>query len=578
MEKPKVYGVGRLISRNEQNFLIEFPYSLQINSAVRKITGRQFDGERRRWKTPKTSNAARGILELVEAFGFRVEEDALDELAELLAEADLLLSKSTEAATDDFELTCQLGEKPFPYQVAGVAYALTSRRCFISDEMGLGKTAQALITLEEDKAFPAVVVCPASLKANWKREVKKWIPNRHAAIIENGKTDIATVCKFADIIIVNYEVLAGKPNYVKGKEVFPAVTALNALGLEAIVLDESRYVKNLEALRTKACIALGHNVSLRLCLDGTPVSIRPRDLVGQLKFLQRLDDFGGEWTFLRRYCDAKKTFRGWDFNGASNTVELNQKLRETCYIRRLKANVLTELPDKSARTVFFDVNLNSYKRAVAESVNALGVGNMSAFDMDKHISQMKKQAAIAKLPAVIEWVQEFLDSGRKLVLFAWHKDVVAELKKAFPKVHVSVTGETSNRIDKEGTNDRQRAVDAFQNDPKVRLFIGNIKAAGSGLTLTAASDVAFVEFMHNPADHEQAEDRVHRIGQHDAVTAWYLVGEGTIDEDVIEILGVRQQVMQEVSDGKFASDKNRTVMKNILKRLRQDSEEEAAVV
>lgn len=568
----------RRVSLEKKNFVLEFPYSLGILQYVRELPGRRFMPERKAWLVPVSSEAAKGIYALAEMHGFRLEEDALDTVADLLAKADVLGERSANVTTD-FSLTVTLGQELFPYQVAGVGYALLSKRCFIGDEMGLGKSAQALAAFEQGGLYPAVIVCPASLKTNWKNEVKKWLPNRHAVMIANSKEDVPALIKYADIIIVNYELLIAKRKQDdKGKPLFPVGEAIRDLRPKAVALDESHYAKNPDALRTQACIALGKGIEYLFCLSGTPVTNKPIEFVGQLKFLGRLDqEFGGYWNFVKRYCGAKQTAYGWDFSGASHTHELNQRLRESCYIRRLKSDVLKELPDKTAQTVYFSFDLKGYKAATKGAVDALYAG-ASHLEADLHIAAMKKEAAIAKLPAVIEWVQEFLDSGRKLVVFAWHREVIRQLREAFKGISVSIAGDTSTRIDTEtGLNDRQRAVDAFQNDESIRLFIGNIRAAGVGITLTAASDVAFVEFVHTPAEHEQAEDRCHRIGQKNAVTAYYLVGEGTIDEEIIESLGVKQEVVAEVSDGVHASMKNRTVMKNILARLREKEEAKAEV-
>jgi hypothetical protein len=417
-----------------------------------------------------------------------------------------------------------------------------------------GKTIEALATLQAKQAFPAIIICPASLKLNWAKEIRQWLPGRSYAVW-NGKQQAGS-----DIVIINYDIV--KKHGEK----------LAALGAKAVVLDESHYCKNGKALRTKAVAALAKNIPLKLALTGTPVLNRPSELISQLDILGRLDDMGGFWPFAKRYCDAFKGEWGWDFSGADNLEELNEKLRASCMVRRLKKDVLSELPAKQRTEIPLEItNRREYDKAERELIAWLrqdavedkaflaSLKGLSEEEKkrDRHakadsaemaarraeqlvkIEALKQLAWKGKMAGAISWVTDTLES-EKLVLFCWHKEAVAALQEEF-KCPV-ITGEVS-------IEERQRAVEKFQSDETCRLIVLNIRAGGVGLTLTAASNVAFLEMGWTPADHDQAEDRCHRMGQTDHVTAWYLIGERTIDERIMALVNEKRAIVEQATDG-----------------------------
>lgn len=219
-------------------------------------------------------------------------------------------------------------------------------------------------------------------------------------------------------------------------------------------------------------------------------------------------------------------------------------------IRRLKEQVLKELPAKRRATITIEMDDKSrreYDRLIAEAKTAIEEARESGESLGAEhlalIEKSKQAAAKGKMKAALEWISDFIESGQKLIVFATHTSVVTELMQTFGGQAVKVTGDDNQAA-------RQQAVDRFQNDKSVRLFVGNIKAAGVGLTLTAASDVTFLELAWTPGDHEQAEDRAHRIGQNSNVTAWYLLAENTIDEEIFNLLETKRQVVDKVTDGK----------------------------
>jgi SWI/SNF-related matrix-associated actin-dependent regulator of chromatin subfamily A-like protein 1 len=258
-------------------------------------------------------------------------------------------------------------------------------------------------------------------------------------------------------------------------------------------------------------------------------------------------------TFAFRHCSPRKTLWGWQFKGATRLRELHRKLKGLM-IRRLKADVLQDLPAKSRHVVLFDFarkkHKTEYVRACSDFLEWLGdkVGQgkvrraMKAEQVVK-LGYLKRLAAQLKMASVLEWIDNFIqESDRKLVVFAVHKKCIAQLRTKYKDQCVVVDGSTA-------TNKRQLAVDKFQKDAKCRLFIGNIQAAGVGLTLTAADTVAFAELDFVPGNHTQAEDRIHRIGQKMAAQVFYFVLKNTIEERLVKILQSKMEIVKQVLDG-----------------------------
>lgn len=523
--------------------VFEFPYNHEILAAIKKIPGRQWDMKKKVWTAPVHISA----VELADLFEFEIDDKLRAEILESVAKEAELLQKSN--AVDAEISVPTLSGTLLPYQRAGVAYASNVGRCLIADQMGLGKTVEAIATLEARDAFPAIIVCPASLKENWRREITKWLPHRTVNVV-SGKDDIVN----CDVNVVNYDIL------------FKFVDAIKHLKPSGIVLDESHYVKNGAAKRAKAAKEIASVVPASgsvLLLSGTPVTNRPEELVSQLEIMGMLGRFGGKWAFLRRYAGAHHNGFGWDTSGASNLTELNTKLRQNCYIRRTKDEVLTELPPKTRNVIHVDPSgkgFSEYRKAENDLISFLQSHGYKTSDSGEHMARtqvLKRLAAHAKMDAVTEWIDSFLEScDRKLVVFAHNVEVVDALAERYG--HLRVSGQDS-------LEDRQDAVDSFQNDPESRVIVLNLQAGGVGITLTAASDVLFVQMGWTPGEHDQAEDRCHRLGQKSNVQAWYLLGAGTIDEDIYDLVDAKRSIVDAVTEGDEVEQKN--VVGDLMKRL-----------
>ena len=461
----------------------------------------------------------------------------LQEIRELHARAAGLVALSS--ATDAVLDVPGIGGELKPFQRAGVAYLLEQRRAFLADEQGLGKTIEALATLEADDAYPAIVVCPASLKLNWMREIERWLPGRSAQALA-GMGGNNSPIPAADITVVNYDILAARAQ------------TLAAMAPLALVLDESHYCKNAAAKRTQAVGRLASSVprdGLVLALTGTPVMNRPPELIAQLRILGRLADFGSGAQFGRR------------FKGADAHVRLHWHLRSRCFVRRLKVDVLPQLPAKTRTVVPVELdNESEYRLAETDVIAWLRSRPLDLSELDAKVAAalraerlvrlnaLKMLAARGKLHAALAWIHDFCSSGERLVVFARHREIQRAVVERFPHA-LHILGEDTYAA-------RDASLEAFQAADKAgnQLIVCSIEVAGQGLTLTQASNVAFLELDWTPAKHDQAEDRCHRIGQQDAVNAWYLLAAGTIDETMATLLERKRAIIGAVTDGREESD------------------------
>lgn len=439
--------------------------------------------------------------------------------------------EASKATRSDYFVPAPEGLNYMPFQIAGIEQIIKrNSNILLGDEMGLGKSIQGIGTINVLNPNKTIIVVPASLKLNWKRELNKWlIHDKSISIVNPG--DFWP--KKADIIIINYDILS---RYAK---------ELEYMYFDLILLDEAHYIKNTSTKRAKATHDL--RGKLKIALTGTPISNRPAELFSILHFLdpQRWNNF---YKYAVRYCAAKRTRFGLDTSGASNLDELQRILRETVMIRRLKSEVLTELPPKTRELILIEqdeelARLVKKEREIINGLYDLNGVHRTAEIIFSEMARVRHEEAIAKMPYTLNHIREIQDQGvKKLVIFAHHRDVVDLLMEGLAQYNpVKVTGSDSQ-------DNRQAAVDRFQNDPECLIFVGNIKAAGVGLTLTASSHVIFTEMDWVPANINQAEDRCHRIGQHDNVLVQHLVVDGSIDAEMAHRIVEKQNVIDKALD------------------------------
>lgn len=526
---------------------MSFGYDRVMVQSVKQVPGVTWDRKTMAWRAPLTSIA--DVIKWADTF----KQEVSGEIREMLTNINTSLSELKDASRMvDAEVEVA-GLPLLPYQRAGVAYASKARRTFIADEMGLGKTIQAIATLEYVwDSYPAVVVCPATLVLNWQAEYKRWLPHRTVKVV----TDRKEFPSDYDVVVIGY-------SNIKHWE-------KQLLNHQSYVFDESHYCKTPQAQRTKSAVKIARSApksGIVLCLTGTPVTNRPAEYASQLNILGNLDKFGGEWGFYRRYCGAFKDKWGqWHLDGHSNLDELNDRLRSTCYIRRTKEQVLTELPPVLHNPVLVDgtaAGLKEYKKAETDIVEylvqrakeiaqELGLNPNSAAVIAKikaesnqhlvRLSVLRRLSAKAKMPAIKEWVESRVSEGRKVVIAAHHRDVVDELALAFGNLRIQ------GGMDIADVEEQKRKFMTMSCE-EAPVIVLSIQAAKTGHNLQVAQDVLFVELPWTPADVDQTYSRCHRLGQKSSVTATYLLCDGTIDEEIYSLIERKRGVVNQAVDG-----------------------------
>lgn len=460
------------------------------------------------------------------------------------------------------ELKHKLNIEPYAYQAEGIQFGLEKKRVLIGDEPGLGKTLQSIGIVDTANAYPCLVICPSSLKINWQREFEKFT-DKSAMVLDNSlQATWGYLLKMGvhQVAIVNYESLRkyfvwdikGNKKSFRLKDVVfnPAIKLF-----KSIIIDESHRVKDPSAQQTIFTKGLSFDKKWVTLLTGTPVVNRPEDLIAQLSILDRLDEFGGATQFRADFCTDP---RDKDAVPAVPLRLLSEKLYETCMIRREKKKVLSQLPDKIRTELYVDIsNREQYNTAATDLATYLEkytectdweIRRKMRMEALVKFMTLRALATKGKVAQAIDFIKTFLENDKKLIVFCSLHEVVDELRKAFPKA-VTVTGRDS-------AINKQAAVDAFQTNENTRLIICSIKAAGVGLTLTAASDVAFIELAWTYADCCQCEDRAHRIGQKDNVNCYYLLGRETIDNTIYSLIHRKKSIASEImnSDDDIPTD------------------------
>lgn len=412
-------------------------------------------------------------------------------------------------------------------------------------------TTQAFSTIIGAQAYPCLIICPNSLKENWRREIENFTHQKAIILQDNIRATFQLYYEsgLAQFFIVNYESLkkffvVSMDKREKGKPFTIRNIHFNKLATDffrAVIIDESHRVKSTATIQTKLTKGICIGKEWILALSGTPVINKPKDLVAQLGIIDQFNQIGGYKHFMERYCAGPKQ--------ASNLRELNYRLTQTCFYQRKKEDVLKDLPDKTRNVVLCDIStrheynealqdlsqyLKKYKEATDEQVARSMRGEVMV-----RIGVLKNISARGKMKEVQEHIEDLHEQGQKVVVFIHLKEIAAKVKELFTHA-VSITGDDS-------LEQRQQAIDSFQNDPKCNIIVCNFKSGGVGVTLTASSYVSFIELPWTAADCQQCEDRCHRIGQKDNVTATYFLGQNTIDEWIYKIIAQKRDIAGQIT-------------------------------
>lgn len=508
----------------------------------------------------------------------------------------------------------------FAHQRTGIEFLQQKKKAILADEMGLGKTRQAIVAAK-DTGEVKLVVCPASLKINWQREIKAIYPNDTSFILTTKEPP-----RVAEWMIVNYDIL---------EKFLKLIEALIENGkMKTVILDEAHYIKG--KTKRSACIVGGSfapkggqrvkfdgiasGVPNVYCLTGTPLLNRPIELFNLLKAIGHPLGASREY-FAKRYCNAftmvqvmdihtgkkfmveqkraymyygskeryKHLFRFLDESGASNLEELQPKLKAVM-LRRKKADVL-DLPEKIISVMECDLSeewQKAYDTAWDKYLAFREAQPVGEYD-DSHwtpeelaiikeeqrenimsarhlieLTKLKQVCSQSKVDRIVEDVKNAIEQGEKVIVFSQYTSTIEKIAAAFTEKDakaVTLTGTST-------MEQRQKAVDDFQTKDSVKVFVSNIKAGGVGITLTKASIVMFADMEWSPETHAQAEDRAHRYGQTGTVNVYYYVQTGTIEEDIIQSLNEKKGIMEDVLDGKKRK-KSESALQSFMRKLEE---------
>jgi len=515
----------------------------ELLSKVKSLPGRQYIKDKRTWYVPITETA----LNSLKGWGFQLSSDLVNNKKKALS--PIPSGKQPEKYNE-----------LYPFQKKGVeAIDDFGGKILIADEMGLGKTIQALMWLKKHpENRPALIVVPASLKLNWDKEIKSWMSEGEKTEIINGRYNGSVALPEADIYIINYDILF--TTIIIDKQETKKIVARPDLmdkKFDTIIIDECHYIKNRKANRTKAVKQITKKANNIIAMSGTPILNKPIEFYPILNILNP-SLFPSFWNFAHSFCEPVHNGFGWTFNGATNTEELHNILKEKIMVRNLKKDVLKDLPDKVISVVPFPINnIDTYRKAEDDIISWLreNEGKEKAekarqAEILVRFEKLKQLAVSGKLKMIENWLDNYLESENKIVLFATHHSTIDHFMEKYKGKIVKLDGRDSKE-------NRDKSVKAFQENPKIKIFIGNIKAAGVGLTLTAANSVAFLELGWTPGEHAQAEDRIHRIGQTaESINIFYLIAAGTIEIDIANIIDEKKKKLDAVLEGKKTEEKS----------------------
>ena len=434
----------------------------------------------------------------------------------------------------DIEYSKYSHRPPLSHQKIAIEKLTGSKRFILADDMGLGKTTSTIIAALETGAKKVLIVCPASLKINWQREIANY-SDRTVFIAEGKKFSTES-----DFVIANYDILK---NFHDSDPKKKEESLLLKSGFDLVILDEAHMISNVQAQRTKIINSFTKKIDRVWLLTGTPMTSRPMNYYNLLSIIE--SPVAQNWkAYAIRYCQGFQFTAGkrkvWNVTGASNLEELRDRTSKQI-LRRLKEDVL-DLPDKIITPVYLRLKSKEYEDLMGEYFDWYDKNPDESSSLTVQFSKLmkvRKVIANEKTKQTIEFAENIIDQGKKVIIFTNFTDTLQTIYQHFGKQAVYLDGSCSNAM-------RQQAVDQFQNDDKIKVFVGNLKAAGVGLTLTSAEAVIMNDLSFVPAEHAQAEDRAYRYGQKSNVLVYYPLFENTIEGSIYDILNRKKEIIRTV--------------------------------
>ena len=439
---------------------------------------------------------------------------------------------------------------PLTHQKEAIQKLVENKKFILADDMGLGKTTSTIIAALEAGAKKILIICPATLKINWKREIENY--SDRSTYIAEGK-NFSTE---HDFVIINYDIIKNFHDPKKKDD-----SQILRADFDLVIIDEAHYIKNAQAQRTKLINDLVKKVDRLWLLTGTPMTSRPIDYYNLLSLID--SPVAKNWmAYVIRYCQGYQFKVGprkvWNVMGASNLEELRDRTLGLT-LRRLKEDVL-DLPDKIITPVYLRLKSKLYEEVMGDYYNWYEKNPEESKSLTVQFTKLTKVRQIIadeKIAQTIELAENIIEQDKKVIIFCNFTDSLNKICEHFGKVSVKLDGSMSK-------GERQLSVDQFQENEKVKVFVGNIKAAGVGLTLTAAEAVIMNDLSFLPSDHSQAEDRAYRFGQKNNVLVYYPIFENTIEGIIYDILANKKQVISTIlGDNQNSPDAAEEILKRI---------------
>lgn len=507
------------------------------------------------------------VMDVFENSELEIDENLFSEYRKWNEEQLRRKNAIEKAKTFELEVDLPL----FPYQKIGANFIVNGYKVMVNDSAGSGKSLESIAAFHYLNLKNILIICLNSLKVNWQAEIYKWL--KAPSHIVNGEFQ-------QGINILNYDKLLKFSEEVKlknGKMKLVANDYIKNFGWDMIIVDESQGYRNPKAKKTKIGVDLCKSCERVALLTGTPIMNRPAELIPQLDAIGRLDEFGGAWKFLLKYCFNGESKFGKDFSGAKNLSDLKEKLKPFT-IRRTKAEILPDLPPRMVYATYLEMpepkeykevkkkvamKVAEYKSWVQDVYHSLKdktkteearilvemrsdprFGKLTSVGLNE-METLKQEATRQKLIACKELFETYIENGNKIVVFTTHKKTTYDLATTYNGLWI--TGDIAK------VEERMKVLEQFKAGKEQFLF-GTIQTIGTGLNITEATECVFIEMGWTPAEHDQAIDRLHRIGQKNSVNANFLILKDSIDEYIWELLQEKDEIIKEgIGNSVFSS-------------------------
>lgn len=529
----------------ENKIFLKFPYNQGIIGIIKTIPDRWYHPDKKEWSVPFTR-----LQELQDKviIPYKFKAEGFD----LVEEIKTPISVNTKPVQeiDFFDLSLKL--QPRPYQIEGIDFCLQKKFVINGSDMGVGKTAMSILSVLSQKLYPCLIITPSSVKYNWANEFSKWTNNIPTISIVDSN-----VIEDKQVVIINYDRL------------FKNIVTLNNIRWKCIIADEFHNLKNAKAKKTHAVrdIIRSSKPEYIQFLSGTPIMNRPSELITPLTLLGKFKEVGNNWKyFVERYCNAKSTRFGWDISGASNTLELNQKLQKSCYFRVNKRDVLTELPPIQETILNFELsNQKEYNRAMSDLVEFLteakgqqAADNALAAEHLVLMSTLRQLSSLGKLESIFEWIDDFLESSEeKLVIFGVFKESLKEISKRYncKLIDGSVNAENKFKMIREFAKNSDR------------ILCGNIQSLGTGTDglQESCSCMLVIDLPWRPSDIDQTISRLERSGQKNNINVYFPLA-SSIDIEMWDLISNKRKITDAVNKG-IDTGEQVSISKELIERL-----------